>query len=440
MRAGEAQEVVTAIARGELSAVEATERAISRVEEGDGAINAVVVRDFDRARAQAAERDERVARGERGALLGLPMTVKESLNVAGLPTTWGLPEHADYVPQRDATVVSRLKAAGAVIVGKTNLPPLLSDLQSSNPVYGVTHNPHRLGYSPGGSSGGSAAALAAGFVSAEVGSDIAGSIRTPAAFCGVWGLRPTHGVVPQAGHSYPGTDGADVALAVVGPLARSAADLDLLLGVLANHPLPQAGSRTLAGLRVAVLTEHPLAPCGSDVAAAVRRCADLLEASGAYLDANPALPELERMHRDYLHLLNTVMFRGLPMPGRDQLGLTEWFDLLDRHARVGREWDGLLSDRFDLILAPVFGTTAFPIDEDDIPSRTLTIDGRTEPFAPQLAWAGLAAYPGLPAVSFPAGKDPSGLPIGLQLIGPRFADREVLQVADLIAELWPADG
>ena len=427
-----AQDLIDAIARGECTARQAAEDVIAHIEAGDGEINAVIVRDFDRAREQAEAADRRRAAGERPSLLGLPMTVKESLNVAGLPTTWGFTEHADFVPAADATVVRRLKDAGAVILGKTNVPPGLSDLQSSNPVYGVTHNPHGRGRSPGGSSGGSAAALAAGFVTAEIGSDIAGSIRTPAAFTGVWGLKPTHGVVPLAGHSFPGTDAADVLLAAVGPMARSAADLDLLLGVIANHPLP-APRLQPAGLRVAALTRHPLAPLSSTIATAVEVCADRLTAYGASVDRSPSLPALEELHGDYVRLLNTVMFRGAPPAGGEPLTLRQWFDMADRHAQAGRAWDAVLSERYDVILAPVFGTTAFPIDDLDIGSRTLDVDGETVPFAPQLAWAGMAAYSGLPAVSFPVGTDDLGLPIGLQLIGPRFGDRSIIGLAETLA-------
>ncbi len=430
---GAARELIDAIARGELTAVEATEQAIQRIEDGDGDINAVVVRDFDRARAQAADADARLARGEHAPLLGLPMTVKESINIEGLPTTWGYAEHADFIADHDAVVATRLKQAGAVILGKTNVPPGLADLQSVNPVYGATHNPHMHGRSSGGSSGGAAASLAAGFVAAEVGSDIGGSIRTPAAFCGVWGLKPTWGVISKAGHSMPGTDGADDALSVVGPMARSAEDLDLLLGVLADHPLPAPREGELTGLRVAVLASHPLAPMSADVASALEARAARLESLGASVDRAPTLPDLSTMHRDYLRLLNTVMSHGMPPAGREATTLATWFDMLDAHARTMREWDAALSERYDAVLAPVFGTTAFPLDETDIAGRMIEIDGRPEPCASQLAWAGLAIYPGLPAVSFPAGKGSEGLPIGLQLIGPRFSDREVLRIASQIA-------
>lgn len=425
----EARSIIESIACGKVTASAVTEAAIERIERGDENIHAVVVRDFDRARAQALAVDQRVAKGEQAPLLGLPMTVKESFDVDGLPTTWGYPEHAGFVAKRDSAVVARLRKAGAIILGKTNVPQGLTDLQSTNPLYGTTHNPLLRGYSPGGSSGGSAAALAAGFVAAEVGSDIGGSIRTPAAFCGVWGLKPTFGIISQAGHSMPHTDGADCPLAVVGPLARSPADLDLLLGVLADHPLPAPRPRGLSGLRVAVITAHPMAPLNADVARALAECADRLTALGAAVDLAPVLPDFVSMHRDYLRLLNLAMSRGATLQGRAPTTLTKWFDMLDLQARAMRAWDAALSERYDAVLAPVFGTTAFPIDNAHLGNRLLDINGRAESCSSQLAWAGIATYPGLPAVSFPAGKGDTQLPIGMQLIGRRFADREILSIA-----------
>ena len=180
------------------------------------AINAVVVRDFDRARTAAKAADTALARGERGPLLGLPMTVKESNNVAGLPTTWGSPAFAGWTAETDAVAVARLRAAGAIILGKTNVPPFLADWQSNNPIYGRTRNPWSLDRSPGGSSGGAAAAVAAGMSPLELGSDIGGSIRVPAAFCGIFGHKPSYGLVPLRGHSPPGLDGGPIVLGVVG--------------------------------------------------------------------------------------------------------------------------------------------------------------------------------------------------------------------------------
>src|SRR5262249_53141777 len=185
-----ATELVDALAARKVSALELADEAIGRIEARDKAINAVVVRDFDRAREAAAAADAALARGERRPLLGLPMTVKESHNIEGLPTTWGLPAARDWVPQADSVGVSRLKAAGAVILGKTNIPLMLADFQSYNDVYGRTNNPWDLTRGPGGSSGGGAAALAARMIPLEFGSDIGGSIRNPAHFCGVFGHKP----------------------------------------------------------------------------------------------------------------------------------------------------------------------------------------------------------------------------------------------------------
>ncbi|MBC7985274.1 MAG: amidase, partial [Sphingomonadaceae bacterium] len=212
-------ETAARIARGESGALLECEAAIARIEARDPPINAVVIRDFDRAREAAAQADALLAAGERRPLLGVPMTVKESFDVAGLPTSWGFEAHREHLPKRDAIVVARLKAAGAVILGKTNVPVGLADWQAVNPIHGRTNNPHDLTRTCGGSSGGSAAALASGMVPLEYGSDIGGSIRVPAHFCGVWGHKPSYGVVPVEGHAPPGTDGARPALGVAGPMA-----------------------------------------------------------------------------------------------------------------------------------------------------------------------------------------------------------------------------
>src|SRR5437016_6139729 len=233
-----ARQLVAALAERKLSSAELVDQAIARIEAYDTRINAVVVRDFERAHAAAQAADAALARGERRPLLGLPITVKEAFNVAGLPTTWGIPAFKGWQPAQDALAVARLKAAGAVVLGKTNIPLAISDWQSFNDVYGTTNNPWDLGRTPGGSSGGSAAALAAGYVALELGSDLNGSIRQPAHCCGVFGHKPSTGVVPLHGHAPPrssptAADGT-VGLGVVGPLARTADDLELALGLIAG--------------------------------------------------------------------------------------------------------------------------------------------------------------------------------------------------------------
>ena len=434
-----AHAVVAAIAEGRLSAREACDAAIARIERLDGAINAVVVRDFDRAREQAAMRDRQRAQGERRPLLGLPMTVKESLDVAGLSTTWGLPPFRDFRPKEDAVVVARLKAAGAVILGKTNVPPSLADWQSTNPIYGRTVNPHDGSRSPGGSSGGSAAAVASGMVALECGSDIGGSIRVPAAFCGVFGLKPSFGLVPTRGHGFPGTDGAGIELAVVGPLARSAVDLEIALGVLAGADamagvgwrtdLPAARVRGLADCRLLVLDTHPRARTDTLIRDAVERlCDDAARAGAAVARESALLPDLGEAHDDYLAMLMTVMTRGAPNVQK-VISAHEWFALLDKQLRLRRRWQALF-EGFDAIVAPAFGTVAYPhVDAPDMASSTLTIDGEPTPYGAQLAWPGVATFANLPATAAPIGRTPAGLPIGVQVIGPFLQDRTTIAVA-----------
>ena len=443
-----AGELAAAIAAGRLSALEACDAAIRRIEARDAAINAVVVRDFERAREQARERDLRRARGERGPLLGVPMTVKESFDVAGLPTHWGLLPLRDQRPREDALAVARLKAAGAVILGKTNVPPALADWQATNPIHGRTVNPHDPTRSPGGSSGGSAAALASGMVPLELGSDIGGSIRVPAHFCGVFGHKPSFGLLPSRGHQFPGTDGADVGLAVIGPLARSAADLGLALGVLAGPTendavayrasLPAPRHAQLPGWRVLVLDAHPSAATDSELRAAVLGVGDAVARAGARVERTSALlPDLAAANQAYTAMLTAIVTRGVPGE-HAVISAHDWFALLDRRERVRRQWRALFG-AFDVVLAPPFGCAAFPhVDEPVWRQRTLQIDGEATPYGAQLAWPGLASFAGLPATVVPVGRGAAGLPIGVQVIGPWLEDRSTIAFAGEVERLLQA--
>ncbi len=290
-----ALELAAQIARGELSALEATDAAIARIEVLDGSINSVVARDFDRARGAAKALD---AKGiEKGPLHGVPITVKESFNIAGLKTTWGFEHARDFIASEDAHVVKRLKAAGAVVLGKTNVPVALADLQSVNPIYGRTNNPHDLTRVPGGSSGGGAAALAAGMVPLEFGTDIGGSIRTPCHFCGVIGLKPTYGAIPADGHYAPGTANAPQVLTMSGPMACSTDDLALALDLTSALPLPRARHTDFKGVRILLLDTHPLAAVDAPVAAAFRAAADAVANAGAIVSHRSGLlPDREAMH------------------------------------------------------------------------------------------------------------------------------------------------
>ena len=321
-----AGELVEALAKRRVSSRELVDSAIARIEALDPTINAVVVRDFDRARAAAATADAALAKGERWPLLGVPITVKEQFGIAGLPTTWGNPKFKDWQPEVDALAVQRLKASGAIILGKTNVPVALRDWQSYNEVYGTTNNPWDLSRSPGGSSGGSAAALAAGFVPLEFGSDIGGSLRAPAHFCGVFSHKPSLDLVPQRGSGPPQTPAIPARgdLAVIGPMARSAADLALELSVAAGPDeltegigyklaLPPPRHDRLADFRVLVIDKHPLCPTAESITTALDGLVDrLAKLEVQVVREHPKLPDLAQTGRIYRELLAAFFIADLP--------------------------------------------------------------------------------------------------------------------------------
>jgi len=436
-----ARALAEALATRKVGALELTDAAIARIEDRDRAINAVVVRDFDRAREAAKAADAALTRGDRRPLLGLPMTVKESNEVEGLPSTWGSPAFSGWVAPKDAVGVARLKAAGAIILGKTNVPPFLADWQSNNPVYGRTRNPWDLSRSPGGSSGGSAAALAAGMVPLELGSDIGGSIRVPAAFCGVYGHKPTYGLIPTRGHAPPGLDGGPIALAVVGPLARSAADLDLALEVLAGPEpdeakgyvlrLPPPRHAHLTDYRALIVDSHPAVVTDSGVADAIEILAGKLDALGCpVFRSSDLLPDLTAQHAVFGAMVGAAMSRGAPQG--TTMNAHEWMNLQDAQTIIRRQWAALF-ETVDVVIMPTFGTVAFPHeDEADGNKRILTIDGRPTPYFSQIAWPGVALLPHLPATAVPIGFTRGGLPIGAQVVGPYLEDRTTIAFAGLL--------
>ncbi|MGW0637551.1 amidase [Nocardia salmonicida] len=467
-----AEELVTALRAGEVTSVELTEGAIARIERDDEAINAICVRDFDRARVAARRADQARAGGEDRPLLGVPVTVKESYNIAGLPTTWGVPQNKDFVPAEDAIQVSRLEAAGAVMLGKTNVPLGLRDVQSFNEIYGTTNNPWDHSRTPGGSSGGSSAALASGFGALSIGSDIGGSLRTPAHFCGIYAHKPTLGLAANRGMVAPPAPAlpVDLDLAVVGPMARTARDLTLLLDVMAGPDpltlgkayeltLPPARHERLSDFRVLVLDEHPLIGTGSAVRAGVNRVADALVDSGARVERHSALlPDLTEAATIYMQLLFSGSGAGLPVEAYEHLrtqaaalsthdrslsatrlrGMVfthrDWVEANNRRELHRHGWRQLFAE-FDAVVCPITPTPAFPHDHDpDLLGRHIDIDGTEYPYLDQLVWAGLATMPGLPATAVPTGLSPEGLPVGVQLVGPMFEDRTPLRLAELLEQ------
>ncbi|HEX3812876.1 MAG TPA: amidase [Mycobacteriales bacterium] len=467
-----AEELAAALRSGAVTSAELTDEAIARIERDDRVMNAICVPDFDRARAATRGADQARARGEDRPLLGIPVTVKESYNIAGLPTTWGMPQHRDYVPAEDAVQVSRLKTAGAVVLGKTNVPFGLQDIQSFNEIYGTTNNPWSHARTSGGSSGGSAAALASGFGALSIGSDIAGSLRTPAHFCGVYAHKPTLGLAATRGMVAPPAPAlpVDLDLAVVGPMARTARDLTLLLdvmvgpdplthGVAYNVALPPARHERLSDFRVLVIEEHPIIPTGSAVRAGVNRVADALVDGGARVERHsPLLPDLTEAATIYTQLHFSGAVAGYPVEAYEQLrthaaGLSaddqsldaarlraavlshrDWLKANNRRELHRQGWRQLFAE-FDAVLCPITPTPAFPHDHNaNVFDRRIDIDGVEYPYFDQLVWAGLATMPGLPATAIPAGRSPEGLPVGAQVIGPLFQDRTPLRLAELLEQ------
>lgn len=453
----------------QVSAVELLDHSIAAIEARDGEVNAVIVRDFERARVAAVRADAELASGDPRPLLGVPITVKEAFNVAGLPTTWGIPgtERIDIL--EDAVAVARLKQAGAIVIGKSNVAAQLADWQSFNPVYGTTNNPWDYRLTPGGSSGGAAAALAAGFISLELGSDLAGSLRIPAHCCGVFAHKPTFGLVPMRGFAPPGTPmlsvGDDVDFGVVGPMARCAADLALALDVIAGPDdaqavaykltLPQARHSRLREYRVLVLDHHPMVPVAGDVQAVLQRFAGDLERAGCELGwKSPLLPDLEVSSTTFAHLLMSFFGADMPeaayeglkaqvasipsaeraMPILELRGLVsshrDWIHMNRVRLNITHQWRQLFK-QWDVVLCPVLPTTAFAHDHGEMDGRRIDIDGQGVPYRTQAVWAAVASIAGLPATAMPIGLSAGGLPVGAQIIGPFLEDRTTIMFAEL---------
>jgi amidase len=464
-----AGELAQSLQKKQISALELTDQFIARIEVLDGDLNAVPVRDFARARETAREADAALARGERRPLLGVPVTVKESYNIAGLPTTWGMPAFKDFVAQEDALAVMRLKAAGVVILGKTNVPLVLGDWQSYNDIYGTTNNPWDKTRTPGGSSGGSSAALAAGFGPLSFGSDIGGSLRVPAHFCGVCAHKPTHGLVASRGHLPPGLPALPGAidLAVIGPMACCVDDLELALDLIAGPDqaadgrayrlsLPPARRDKLSDFRVLFVAEHPLLPTSAAVGASLDHLLKRLVAAGVDVKRETRLlPDLAASARLYVKLLNAVMSARLPddrheeirvavekIPASDQsltaelargavLSHREWLRADFARQGLKQQWRTLFRD-FDVVICPPATTPAFRHDHSTPQEqRKLAVDGKEFPYHFQLVWAELATTCGLPATVIPIAVA-EGLPIGVQIIGPEFEDRTPLAFARLV--------
>lgn len=465
--------MLTALRARQLSAVELLELHERRYRRHNPELNAIVEPAFEAARHAAETADARRARGDDALLLGLPITLKESINVRGLRTTVGMPHWKDFRSEHDAPVTTRLKAAGAVLMGKTNVPKMLADWQSDNPIYGRTSNPWDRSRTPGGSSGGSAAALAAGLTALEFGSDIGGSIRVPAAFCGVYGHRPSETAMPRSGQfPFPPMPNPAVFMGVQGPMARSAEDLSLALDVAAGPDtgedvawrlaLPAARHARLADFRVAMLPPVPWIPLDAETAAALDALAAGLGRRGCQVKSvqPPELGDFRSHYALYLALLAAVQLSRVPAEQRrlrlDVLRTRddEWSRASQRGAEglapdyiawIGQRehmraaWRAFFSE-WDVLVAPAFFTPAYPHWDKPWPDteaslrRTLDVNGKPVLEELGLFYPSVATVAGQPATAVPMGRTRTGLPIGAQVIGPYLEDRTPLRFAELLAQ------
>ena len=472
-----AHQLLARMDAGQLSSRTLLELQLARADQVNPSIGAVVAFDREAARQRADAADHARQRGECwGVLHGLPMTIKDTYEVAGMPCTAGAPVYRDHRPQANAWAVQRLLDAGAIVYGKTNVPFMASDIQSYNAVYGTTNNPWDVLRTPGGSSGGAAAALACGLTPLELGSDIGGSIRIPAHFCGVYGHKSSHGIVSLRGH-IPGPPGtlSEPDLAVAGPMARSAEDLALMLDVLTSPTpkqqpgwalqLPAPRAQRIQDYRVLMWMDDPYCPVDAATRAAGAQLHERLRAAGASVVCGPPPGlSLEEMVLLYFHRLGGVLASahtpaqrwgmGLVAPllrhagrllGAPLYGHRFFSGCAQSHAQWLRERERVLAlharfvnlfDMFDVVLMPVAMGAAFAHDHSRVMSqRRIMVDGRRRPYSDMFGWIAPATVLGLPATSAPLGRTAHNLPMGIQIVGGPYRDKTTIAFAALLAQL-----
>ena len=466
-----AHEILEKIKQGEVSSLEVLESFLAQVEKVNPKINAIVALDIERAKEKAKEADNKISlKSKLGPLHGLPMTIKDAFEVEGIVSTGGNPAWKDNIPKRNAEAVQRLVDAGAIIFGKTNVPFLSSDLQSFNKIYGTTNNPWDLERTPGGSSGGSAAALAAGMTPLELGSDIGGSIRVPAHFCGLYGHKPSYNIISEVGHMPPppGSILTGNGLSVAGPLARSPEDLEIALDVLVSAQeqdsqawkvkLPKARTKKIKELKIAVWPDEPYAEADNEITNLIKDTAKDLKHAGAKVETVDLPISFEEIDKIYSLLLNPLMLAGSPKETFETLAkLNESLDPNDvselakvargsvlKHAdwvlvnairqNMRQKWREFFN-KFDVILCPTCITPAFKHNHNPVHERKLTINGKDDEYLRATLWAGPAVSAGLPSTNVPIGMSSNNLPIGMQITGPYLEDKTCLEVAKVVRNL-----
>lgn len=466
-----ANELAAALRARQISASEVVDAFAAQIARHNPQLNAIVTLDIEGARERARLADRALDRGEVwGPMHGVPVTLKDTFETAGIRTTSSYKPLANYIPSQDATVVTRLTQAGAIILGKTNMPQLAGDTQSHSPLFGLARNPWDLGRTPGGSSGGEAAAIAAGLSPLGVGSDIGGSIRLPAHFCGVFTLKPTDHLVPNTGHipPLPGTLNSVRHMAVNGPLARSVADLRLCLSLIAGPdgqepdvpPVPLAGAPIppLSQLRLAWSDDFGGIPLSAEIRTALSALTEELIGAGCTIERkNPPGFDFDSAWRTYGQLYGAMVYSAMPRltrffmrrlgpvlfkdavfhsaTSRAQARAQEYLTSLARRDELIQCLEQLFED-YDAWLCPVAALPAFPHRQPNRPELPLDVDGEMVPGAmATMAHCLVASLTGHPAVVLPLTLSSQGLPIGVQVIGRRWADMRLLNVAEVLTEI-----
>jgi amidase len=463
-------ELASAIKSGELTSSEVLEFFLDRVDKVNPRLNIVVAEDRDRARKRATEADVAITKGEDwGPLHGVPITIKDAYATEGIVTVDGIPEYKDFIPEFNADGVQRYVDAGAIVFGKTNVPLNSSDIQSYNVIYGQTNNPWDVSRTCGGSSGGASAALAAGLTPLELGSDIGGSIRTPAHFNGIFGHKPSHGIVSQRGHLPVPESLSEGDLWVPGPLATSVDDLKQAMKLLIGPneamavgwkvDLPPARAENPDQLRVATYFEDPNVVLDVESKALLESTAATLEKIGARVtrDVKPDFDTTEN-HEVYMRLLTAAMSAGIPPAERAKMeelannaapgtndpeelnaqmataSHTDWIILNERRFRLASQWREFFQD-YDVLLCPVAVVPAFSHDHSEpMGKRMIEINGEQRSYWDLLFWAGFSLVSYLPATVAPAGRTRANLPVGVQIVGPYLEDNTCLAVASMLEQ------
>jgi len=460
-------QLASALRAKEISSSELLAEFLARIELLDPKLNAVVTLDVERARKAAVEADDAIVRGQDlGPLHGLPITVKDALETSGMRSTGGAEELSHHVPTVDAPAVARVRHAGAVIFGKTNVPKWSGDSQTRNEIFGITRNPWDPFLSPGGSSGGPAVSVACGFTAFELGTDIGGSIRMPAHFTGICGHKPSFGIVPSRGYlDHVGGGLTEADINVVGPLARSVADLEVVLEVLVQSDLWSPGGWHLelppvrSEMRVGAWLDDDVCPVDEEVLSILERAVKGLENIGAKIDPHSRPVDFGQSMRLFLALISSAVSPGLDdeifelakgmesipeEPGEDPLlkmsrGVSmrhrDWIAFDEERELLRRQWASWFEDH-DVLLCPVGPVAAQPLSDEDLFNRKMIVNGVERSANDLIFWPGLTGVAYLPATVVPVGRNAAGLPVGIQVVAPYLGDLTALFVARRLEEIF----